>query len=422
MGTVYLAEDVALYRKAAVKVLNGDVLDNDSIVERFFREARAVNDIGHDNIIEVLDFTDDRDGDSGQVYMVMEYLEGQDLRGRIRQAGAMETEEALAVARQVADALVAVHEKQIIHRDLKPENIFLLSTPEQDFAAPWDVEIKLLDFGLVRDLGPRRQAKLTEHGSTVGTPPYMAPEQVLSSSLDARTDIYALGMVLYEMLSGRLPFDEEGISVRELLMKTVTDAALPLSVAMPEGKFLPPGLEQTVMRCLAKEPASRYQTVEELRDVLDRLAMGPATMVDATQEVLAAPAPATRPASRWRAALFMAPVLFIITALVLAGVMVLERSAPVAPVALPAEPASDSPAPPRSAPPAKVAPVPRPVKSAAAPPAPAPKKSKVARVVRRAPIKKRQPARGRVVSKKHTKLTPRPKRSIGTATLNPYGD
>ena len=310
MGTVFAARHVTLDRKVAIKVLNPEVLDTPTTIQRFFREARAVNDVGHPNIVEVLDFTDSRD-DSGQLFMVMEHLEGEDLRDRLRR-GPLPPQEALTVACQVTDALTAVHSAQILHRDLKPENIYLVPTRQTSDGPPFSV--KLLDFGLMRFFGERRQTNFTEPGTTLGTPAYMAPEQVLRRSLDARTDIYALGMLIYEMLAGRLPFEDVG--PREQMIKAITDRPQPLSELMPDETPLPPGLEQAVMRCIAKEPSWRFQTMEELREVLDHLA---GKQLAPGQETLRVLPPVAASPKRSRGALV---ALLSLAALMLLGLLV----------------------------------------------------------------------------------------------------
>jgi eukaryotic-like serine/threonine-protein kinase len=204
MGIVYLATHVALERHVALKVLRRDVSDDPEAATRFFTEARAVNRIGHQNIVDVTDFGTTS---TGQCFFAMELLTGESLAGRLSREGALSLRRTLHVAVQVADAVAASHAAGIVHRDLKPNNIFLIER-ERDLDY-----VKLLDFGLAKltqvDGGAIRT---TLDGAVVGTPAYMSPEQCLGrKDVDHRTDIYALGVILYETIAGRLPFIAEGI-------------------------------------------------------------------------------------------------------------------------------------------------------------------------------------------------------------------
>jgi serine/threonine protein kinase len=187
----------------------------------------------------------------------MELLKGQDLRQRIKEVGILTPGEAVAIALEVTDALIAAHEHQILHRDLKPENIFL------ERQAGGKIRIRLLDFGLAKVLKRGKTAN-TNPEVAVGTPQYMAPEQILEQPLDARTDIYALGVVLYHMLAGRVPFNSKVYSA--VLMRHVQDQPPP--IAEHRGKPVPPGLDAVVMRCLEKKAGSRFQSAKDLRDAL----------------------------------------------------------------------------------------------------------------------------------------------------------
>jgi len=260
MGIIYRAEHVRLGRQVALKVLKTDLAKRTDVVRRFFEEARAVNEIGHPNIVDVIDFIEVSDQSPPLVYMVMELLKGQDLGRRVRVGGPVPPEEAVHIACQVCDALIAVHRVKILHRDLKPENIYLARTPEGD------EKVKLLDFGVAKAFGERQKVRITEPGVTIGTPEFMAPEQILGKEMDERTDIYALGMVLYDMLCGSVAFQSSKYG--ELMVAQVKDPPPPLSERMKDRKTLPPGLEQVVMRCLEKKPQDRFQYVEELKNAL----------------------------------------------------------------------------------------------------------------------------------------------------------
>ncbi len=278
MGVIYRAEHVRLGRKVALKVLRQELLERTDILHRFFEEARAVNEIGHPNIIDIIDFVEDFQSNPPRVYMVMELLVGQDLAARIDSVGPLDPEEAVAVARQATDALIAVHRAKILHRDLKPENIFLCRREE---GPPI---VKLLDFGVAKTFGERQKVGITDPGTAVGTPEYMAPEQVLGRDLDDRTDVYALGLVLYDMLTDSVPFQSERYG--EVLVMQVKDIPEPISTRRRRGKPVPPRLEQLVMRCLEKDPAQRYQSMRELRAALDD-----ALVLDGADAPSLAPAP-----------------------------------------------------------------------------------------------------------------------------------
>jgi len=266
MGKVYRAEHVRLGRKVAIKALRKELASRADVVARFFREARSVNDIGHSNIIDVSDFVEKRDEDPPLVYMVMELLSGQDLACRIQAAGTLDPEEAVSVATQIADALIAVHRNRILHRDLKPENIFLVA---QDEGKP---KVKLLDFGVAKAFGEGQKVNLTNPGTCVGTPEFMAPEQIMGRPLDDRTDIYSLGIVLYSMLTGAVPFQSSRLG--ELMISQVKEAPPPIADKRREGAPVPPGLEAVIMRCLEKDPANRFQNARQLREALGTCLQG----------------------------------------------------------------------------------------------------------------------------------------------------
>ena len=198
MGSVYLAEHPAIGKKVALKVLHAEFAANQEVVARFFNEAKAVNDIQHPNIVDIVDYGVLAAGPSGEqmVYFIMEFLPGISLSDLIRREAPLAPERALAISLQVADALSASHVKGIIHRDLKPDNIMLIQRGrERDF-------VKLLDFGIAKLTGDQPGSRRTRTGIVMGTPAYMSPEQCEGrGNIDHRTDIYALGIVLYEMMS-----------------------------------------------------------------------------------------------------------------------------------------------------------------------------------------------------------------------------
>jgi len=199
MGAVYAGEHVLLGRSAAIKVLLPELSQKQDVVMRFFNEARAATAIRHPGIIEVFDFGWTPEG---AAFIVMEHLEGETL-GRRASRARLRWQSALAIARQIAGALAAAHGKGIVHRDLKPDNIFLVSDPE----VPGGERIKLLDFGIAKLAGESSATvNVTETGSVMGTPTYMAPEQCRGVAVDHRADLYSLGCIVFELCTGRPPF------------------------------------------------------------------------------------------------------------------------------------------------------------------------------------------------------------------------
>jgi serine/threonine protein kinase len=255
MGQVYKGVHPTIGSRVAIKVLLGDFSRQQSLVERFFAEARSVNVIRHESIVNVLDLAWLPDG---RPYIVMEFLDGQPLSAVIRQRGALPLGALLGLVREVLDALAAAHAQGIVHRDLKPDNIFV--TPAG--------RAKVLDFGIAKlrpDLGSGNDATAT--GSILGTPQYMSPEQALGRSVDARADLYSLGVILFQGATGRLPF--QGASLYETLRQHI-EASPPSPRALrPE---LPESLEQTILRSLEKEPARRFGSAAELSVALEQAA------------------------------------------------------------------------------------------------------------------------------------------------------
>lgn len=261
MGRVYRAEQLPLGRACAVKVLNPNYTSTQDAEfhKRFFLEASIASKLTHPNTVTIFDYgrTDD-----DIYYMAMEYLDGQTLHRAIRQAGFFPQERAAHVARQICRALREAHSMGVIHRDLKPANILLVEhADEPDF-------VKVLDFGLVKQVTETRTEDLTQAGLFMGSPKYMAPEQVRGDRVDARTDIYALGVILYEMACGKVPFDRPN-SVH-ILMAQVQEAPPPLHVANPQAN-VSPALEEVITRCMAKDPEQRFRSMEELLASLKRV-------------------------------------------------------------------------------------------------------------------------------------------------------
>jgi serine/threonine protein kinase len=262
MGSVYLAEHPTIGKKVALKVLHAEFASNEDVATRFFNEAKAVNDIQHPNIVDVVDYGVIQDAASGQslVYFIMEFLAGVSLADLIRREAPMAPARALAICIQIADALSASHNRGIVHRDLKPDNVILIQRGrERDF-------VKVLDFGIAKLTGDQAGSRRTRTGIVMGTPAYMSPEQCEGrGNIDHRTDIYALGILLYEMITGRVPFTGEGYG--EILVQHLT--AIPQAPSTIRG-LIPPHVEQIVMKALEKRPENRYPTMEEyMRAIAD---------------------------------------------------------------------------------------------------------------------------------------------------------
>jgi tRNA A-37 threonylcarbamoyl transferase component Bud32 len=260
MGVVYRVEHTLLGKRFAMKVLLREVLDSDpDSARRFVREARAAARVLDDGIVAVSDFGSLSDGRS---YLVMELLSGMSLLELIRGQGAIEPRRALGLLRRVGLALRAAHDCGVVHRDLSPSNIFLSVVGGEE-------RIKLVDFGAAklaeRDGSDHADVPDGPEGMVLGTPYYMAPEQALGRETDVRSDIYALGVVCFELITGDVPFD--GQSVREVVLKHINaPAPAPESPLEP----LPEEIKCLVLRCMAKNPAERYQTVSALLEDLDR--------------------------------------------------------------------------------------------------------------------------------------------------------
>ncbi|MFO0680747.1 MAG: serine/threonine-protein kinase [Sandaracinus sp.] len=269
MGLVYRAKHAMLNKSLAIKVLKPEVSKDTEVMQRFQQEAQSATAIGSPHIIDISDFGSLPDGST---YFVMEFLDGVSLTKALELEHPMRTERVVRVAKQICDALGAAHERSIVHRDMKPDNIYLVKRGhETDF-------VKVLDFGIAKVGGA--SSKLTKAGQVFGTPHYMSPEQCAGANVDQRTDIYALGVILYEMASGRVPFDADnlmGILTKHMYEKPIAPHELPPPVDVP------PGLEAVIMKCLEKSTEARYQTMAEVKADLEALEAGltPRAVVDA---------------------------------------------------------------------------------------------------------------------------------------------
>jgi serine/threonine-protein kinase len=259
MGTVYAARHTVMGRRGAVKVLKGEMAKQTDTVQRFFNEARAAAAIENPGIVDVFDMGQTPDGTA---YLVMELLDGESLAARLRRTRAMAPETAARLARQIAAALAAAHERGIVHRDLKPDNIFLVPDPETTAGE----RVKLLDFGIAKLHGElAADAPVTHTGALFGTPVYMSPEQCKGGvAVDHRADLYALGCILYQMLCGRVPFLAAGLG--ELLSMHMFEKPVPPRAAVAS---VPEALEGITLCLLEKDPAQRFASARAVCNALD---------------------------------------------------------------------------------------------------------------------------------------------------------
>jgi serine/threonine-protein kinase len=254
MGTVYRVRHTSLGRDFALKVLRRDLAQDADLSTRFVHEAKAASAISHPSVVKITDFGQLA---TGQPYFVMELLVGDLLSRLIRDSGPLPPARAVVVLRQVAEALDAAHQAGVVHRDLKPDNIHIGRTPPDS--------VTVLDFGLAKVAGA---SKLTRAGIVFGTPHYMSPEQAAGEPTDHRADIYSLGIVGYQMLTGRVPFEAD--SFMGVLTKHIYVVPSPPSEVIQSGAELG-ALDDIILRCLAKKPANRYQSMVELLTDLARV-------------------------------------------------------------------------------------------------------------------------------------------------------
>jgi eukaryotic-like serine/threonine-protein kinase len=266
MGRVYEGRHVHMQKRMALKVLHRELSAVPEFVSRFEREAMAAANIDSEHVAAATDFGKLPDG---SVYLALEFVEGETLRYAIER-GPMDEERALEIARQVALALRSAHSLGIVHRDLKPENVMLVERPgDKDFVKVLDFGVAKVPIGEVAE-GPASKRPITKAGIVFGTPEYMAPEQALGKKVDARADLYSLGVILYEMLAGRRPFDEEGPDGSSILGQQLSSVAPTVGTRAPE-VVVHPGIEQLALSLLEREPGERPQTAQAVVDEIDRL-------------------------------------------------------------------------------------------------------------------------------------------------------
>ncbi|MFO0680107.1 MAG: protein kinase [Polyangiaceae bacterium] len=275
MGAVYRARQNPVGRHVAIKVLRADRAIDDVTKARFLREARANSLLASPHTVTLFDFGE---SESGELYLAMELLEGESLGARLRRVKRLPVKEAVEVARQALASLAEAHAKGIVHRDLKPDNLFFARVPELPGAL--GETVKVLDFGIAKHIGagngngpsPSLSAIETQAGTVFGTPRYMSPEQAQAKPLDARSDLYTIGVILYQMVTGRAPFtDDDAIVVMARHIKTFPK---PPSEVCPEAQ-ISVDLERAILRALAKDPAARASSAEEMSAELAKSVDGP---------------------------------------------------------------------------------------------------------------------------------------------------
>lgn len=279
MGSVYLAEHTTINKKLAIKVLSPEYSHKQDLVDRFLQEARAASMIDQQNVVEITDFGSTP---NGSVFFVMEFLPGEDLSDTIKNEGPIPWARAKPIVLQICAALEAAHDAGIIHRDMKPENCFRIRRGNnEDF-------IKVLDFGIAKvtsDEGEGGRA-LTRTGMIFGTPEYMSPEQAKGERVDHRVDVYAVGVIIYELLTGRVPFTAD--TFMGILTKHMFEAPPAPSTIVPTAQ-IPSEAEAIILKALQKDREYRFQSMKELAEAVEAVGTGLAA-VDVVQENVAAPA------------------------------------------------------------------------------------------------------------------------------------
>ncbi len=312
MADVYVADDLLLGREVALKILNAQYAADPAFIQRFRLEAQAAANLNHPNIVNIYDW-----GNEGELYyIVMEYVEGRDLKEILRSEGRLLPDRAAEIAAEVCAALQFAHRHNIVHRDIKSHNIFITNIGQ----------VKVMDFGIARE---GNGGGITQTGMVMGTPQYISPEQAQGLAVDGRSDIYSLGIVLYEMLTGKVPFDDPNPVT--ITYKQVREDPVPPSVIDPE---IPATLEAIIMKAMAKNPANRFQSAQEMKADLLRFLEGmpvsATPVLPETTYAAAAAAAAPRSSRRWPwivgAVVAGLIILAIILALVLGETAVPSRS------------------------------------------------------------------------------------------------
>ena len=244
MANVYLAKDTILDRNVAVKVLRGDLADDEKFVRRFQREALSASKLNHPNIVEMYDVGED----NGKYYIVMEYVQGKTLKSLVKKRGALTLPEVIDIMTQLSSAIMCAHDSYIIHRDIKPQNVMILD----------DGRVKIMDFGIAMALNSN---ELTQTNSVMGSVHYLPPEQANGSGSTIKSDIYSLGILMYELLTGKVPF--KGDNAVEIAIKQMKE---PIPSICKQNPDIPQSVENIVLRACAKNPKNRYDSVREMYD------------------------------------------------------------------------------------------------------------------------------------------------------------
>nr|WP_276600440.1 MULTISPECIES: serine/threonine-protein kinase [unclassified Nannocystis] len=347
MGEVYLAEHMDIGRKVAIKTLNAHLQDKPEIADRFMQEARTSSRVRHSNIVDITDFGKT---DHGAPFFVMEYLEGEDLKSVLKRERVLPWERARDIILQVCAALAAAHAHGVVHRDLKPDNIYLIRQDDQEL-------VKVLDFGIAKVISEAGD-EMTQTGVLLGTPEYMSPEQAQEQPLDGRSDIYAMGVLMFRMFTGRLPFRAKAfMAVLGMHMQQPP----PRPSEVDPNHAVSERQEAVILRCLEKKPEDRYQTADELAAAIR--AIDAAGAFDIHFEVVPA-APPRR---------LLGPALAAVGLAALVGLGVFLAVRPPAPQDMPEQTAPSLAAAPAAEPPTTAA--------QPAPPTPAPEPTPVAKPV-----------------------------------------
>jgi serine/threonine-protein kinase len=266
MGVVYRAKHKMIDKRVAIKVLRGEMARDREVTERFLQEARAASAIGNPHIVDISDFGQLPDGST---YFVMEYLAGKSLNKLMEETKPVPVKRLVRIAKQLGEALAAAHNAGIIHRDLKPDNVMLIDRgSERDF-------VKILDFGIAKVSSAQSTgstARLTKAGQIFGTPHYMSPEQAAGSPVAKQTDIYSIGVILYEMAAGKPPFDADNFM--GVLTAHMYKQPVPIRAIVPPPQEVPTGLDMMIMKCLSKKPELRYASFEAFVEDFEKFERG----------------------------------------------------------------------------------------------------------------------------------------------------